>query len=56
MVSNHEHGAAPLISVVVPVYFNAASLGELLRRLSAVARGLAAFEFEFGGAHASVYA
>jgi dolichol-phosphate mannosyltransferase len=36
-----------LVSVVVPVYFNAPSLPELVRRLGIVARGLAPAEFEF---------
>src|SRR5690348_8871532 len=47
MVSNHEGSGLPVISVVVPVYFNSGSLVELLRRLSVVAAGLSAFEFEF---------
>jgi dolichol-phosphate mannosyltransferase len=36
-----------LVSVVVPVYENAAALPELLSRLRAVAAGLPAFTFEF---------
>src|SRR3979490_1947819 len=47
MISNNEHDARLLISVVVPVYFNAASLPELLRRLALASVGMPSFDFEF---------
>src|SRR5262249_59854261 len=37
----------PLVSIVVPVYHNARSLAELLRRFQALAAGRPDLEFEF---------